>query len=334
MEKSSPSSKAEAHMKHFSYMIFIIPLIIISVWFQAYGTSAPIDVSSLGTVKGYLIAGTFTGKVFASQDSGLHWSDVSNGLCDSSSLRYQKMIKCINVTGNDSIHIITACGEYVSTVPDFHWKEISGDSCLLEYCPGCLTNMRYSAHLDKWIIRTGITGPIEWSPDSGKTWTVSVSGCSYCSMPIILSIHFDTISALAGLYSGYGSMIGYSSGIIMSIDSGKTWQKTGFAPVASGVRSITRMGSIAFAGTEKGIYASRDNFTTYWLLGESASVKKCSLPERDMTAGNDGVVRDFAITGKLLRHIGKRYGNQVVIEHRTDAKGRYVKKIAAEAKPR
>jgi hypothetical protein len=321
-------------MKHFLYMIFIIPLIIISEWFQAYGASAPIDVSSLATVRGYLFAGTFSGKILVSPDSGLHWSDISNGLCDSSTLRYQKMVKCINVTGADSIHVITACGKFVSTVADLHWKEISNDSCVSGYCPGCLTDMRYSTHLDKWMIRAGISGPIEWSPDSGKTWTVSVSGCSYCSMPIILSIYFDTISALAGLYSGYGSMIGYSSGIIMSIDSGKTWRETAFAPVASGVSSITRMGSIAFAGTEKGIYASRDNFATYWLLGESASVKKCGLPERDMTAGNDGVVLDFTLTGKLLRHTGKRYGNQVVIEHRTDAKGRYVKKIAAEAKPR
>lgn len=316
-------------MKYLPRIIIGMFLIIVSVQLQTYGASAPVDVSSLATAKGYLIAGTFSGKVFASPDSGIHWSDASNGLCDSSSLRYEKMVKCINVTGDDSIHIITACGEFVSSVPDLHWKQVPRDSCWSEYCPGCLTNMKYSARLNKWIISSFITGPIEWSSDSGTTWTVAVPGCSVCSMPIIMSLYFDTISALAGLYQGYSGMIGYSTNILMSTDSGRTWHATGFPVVDQGVRSFTRIGSIAFAGTINGIYASRDNFTTWWLLGESSSVKKTNLSVHNNSIGNDRGAREFTVTGKLFRRTERMHGNQVVIEVRPDGTGRYIiKKIA------
>jgi photosystem II stability/assembly factor-like uncharacterized protein len=316
-------------MKYLSCMITGVTCMIVSSWSHAQAASAPVDVSSLAAAKGYLIAGTFSGKIFASMDSGVSWSDVSNGLCDSSSPRYEKMIKCLNVSGEDSIHAITACGEFVSTVPDLHWKQISNDSCVYEYCAGCLTNMSYSARLNRWIIRAGITGPIEWSQDSGKMWTVAVPGCLPCSMPIIMSLYFDTVSAFAGLYGGYSVMIGYSSDIIMSTDSGRTWRATNFAPLGQGVRSITRIGSIAFAGTIDGIYASRDNFTTWWKLGEPSSVKKSKLPVRDRAFGNDWGTREFTLTGKLLRHTERMHGNQVVIEVRENGTRRYsVKKIA------
>ena len=314
-------------MKHFPRMIFGMIFVIVSMRLQSYSASAPVDVSSLATAKGYLVAGTFSGKVFASPDSGVHWSDVSNGLCDSSSL----VIKCINVTKDDTIHAITACGEFVSTVPDLHWKQIFGDSCQAMYCPACITNMGYSARVNRWIITASSDGMIQWSQDSGKTWTVAVPGCLPCSMPIILGLYFDTISALAGLYEGYSVMIGYNSNIIMSTDSGRTWRATNFAPVDGGVRSITRIGSIAFAGTLNGIYASRDNFATWWLLGESSAVKKSNLPVRTMTVGNDRGTREFTLTGKLLRHAEYRHGNQVVIEVRADGTGRYfVKKTASK----
>lgn len=319
-------------MKYSPCMIFSMVFIIVSVRFQTVGASAPVDVSSLAAAKGYLIAGTFSGKVFVSSDSGFSWSDVSKGLCDSSSLDYEKMIKCFNVTGDDSVHAITACGEFVSTVPDLHWKQIPGDSCWSEYCPGCLTNNTYSVAVGRWIISSFITGPIKWSPDSGTTWTIGAPGCGYCSMPIILGLYFDTISALAGLYEGYSVMIGYNStNIIMSTDSGRTWHATGFPVVAQGVRSFTRIGPIAFAGTVNGIYASRDNFTTWWLLGEPLSVKKPGLPARTMTTGNDRGTREFTVTGKLLRQSERMHGNQVVIEVRPDGTGRYVvKKIVAK----
>jgi|GEM_PF-2426931 len=243
--------------------------IMILLGFQVYGSSAPNDVSSLAVAKGLLFAGTYSGKIFMSQDSGLHWSDVSVGLCDSSKFQYQKTIKCINVSAHDSIHAITACGEFVSAVSEVHWKQLSADSCIYAYCPQCITNMAYSAHVNEWVITADMGGQIEWSQDSGKTWTIAVPGCSVCSMPIIQSLYFDTISALAGLYDGYGYQIGFKSSIITSIDSGRTWRATGLSGI-SGISSIARMGPIAFASSEKGIYASRDNFKTWWVIGESS----------------------------------------------------------------
>jgi hypothetical protein len=319
-------------MKYFPHIIFGMAFVMVSAWSLAHGASAPVDVSSLANAKGHLIAGTYSGKVFASPDSGLSWSDASSGLCDSSSLRYEKMIKCINVARDDTIHAITACGEFISMVPGLHWKQIPRDSCWSEYCPGCLTNNSYCTAVGRHMIKSFITGPIEWSPDSGATWTVAVQGCGYCSMPIITSLYFDTISALAGLYQGYSGMIGYSTNIIMSIDSGKTWRATGFPVVSQGVRSFTRIGPIAFAGTIDGIYASRDNFTTWWKLGGSSSVKRPGLTARERTIGNDRGTREFTVTGKLLRHSERMHGNQVVIEVRIDGTGRYIKKIVSKDK--
>lgn len=235
------------------------------------GSSAPTNVSSLATCKGYLIAGTFSGKIFISPDSGLRWNDVSYGLCDASGLGYQKSIKCLKVIGDDSIQAITACGKFVSAVSNvLQWEKISSDSCVMEYCPACVPNMEYTANLNSWIIAACITGPIEWSRDSGKTWTVAVPGCSTCSMSIIQCLYFDTISALAGFSQGDGSHLGFTSNIIMSTDSGRTWRATGLTGIASGISSITRMGSIAFVGAENGVYASRDNYTTWWVAGESS----------------------------------------------------------------
>ncbi|HMD67601.1 MAG TPA: hypothetical protein VKF42_01895 [Chitinivibrionales bacterium] len=310
-------------MKYCLRIIFGMTFVIVSASSQAYSVSPPTDVSSLATAKGYLIAGTFSGKIFASPDSGISWSDMSFGLCDSSSITYQKTIKCLKVTRDDTIHAITACGEFVAVVPDLHWKQISNDSCVFEYCSGCLTANTYYTALGRWMIKAFITGPIEWSPDSGKTWTIAVPGCSVCSMPIVTSLYFDTISALAGLYNGYGSTIGYSSGMLISTDSGRTWHATGFAPVYQGVRSITRIGSIAFAGTENGIYASRDNFTTRWLLGESSFVKKPGLSVSCESVVSDRGVRRFTLTGRLVRLGERTYGNQVVIEVRPDGTIRY-----------
>jgi hypothetical protein len=280
------------------------------------GSSAPTDVSSLATCKGYLIAGTFSGKIFISPDSGLRWNDVSSGLCGSSGLGYQKSIKCIIVTGDDSIHAITACGEFVSIVPEMLWKQLSADSCINSYCPPCITNMEYAANLNRWIIAAGIGGQIEWSPDSGKTWTVAVPGCPPCSMPIILSVYFDTVSALIGLYSGYGSMIGYNSNIIVSIDSGRTWRETPLTGISSGVRSITRMGSIAFAGTDGGIYASRDDFATWWLVGGSSTIAPRVSSNRSLTLKMSGKTPEYSLTGRMLSHGRSVRGMQVVIEKR------------------
>ena len=256
-------------MNFYLCRIFSLTVVIVSLWFQGSAFSVPIEVSSLAAVKGFLFAGTYSGKIFMSQDSGLHWSDASVGLCDSSKFQYQKTIKCIKVSAHDSIHAVTACGEFVSVVPEIHWKQLSADSCIYGYCSQCIPNKVYSVAVNEWKIKSFITGPIEWSQDSGKTWTVAVPGCSVCSMPIIQSLYFDTISALAGLYDGYGSQIGFKSSIITSIDSGRTWRATGLSGI-SGISSITRMGPIAFASSEKGIYASRDNFKTWWVIGESS----------------------------------------------------------------
>ena len=196
-------------MKHCPRTIFGIGFVILASLNHAHGSPPPTDVSSLAAAQGYLIAGTFSGKIFASPDSGISWSDVSSGLCDSSSLTYQKSIMCINTAKDDTIHAITACGEFVAAVPYLHWKQIPRDSCMGEYCPGCLTNNTYYTAVSKWMIRAFIPGPIEWSPDSGKTWSVAVPGCSVCSMPIITSLYFDSLSALAGLYGDYGREIGY-----------------------------------------------------------------------------------------------------------------------------
>jgi hypothetical protein len=237
-----------------------------------------------------------------SQDSGLHWIDVSVGLCDSSGLRYQKMIKCIKVTGDDSIHAITSCGEFVSAVSEVHWKQLSADSCIYAYCPQCITNMAYSAHVNEWVITADMGGQIEWSQDSGKTWTIAVPGCLPCSMPIIKSLYFDTISALAGLYSSYGSMIGYRSNIIVSIDSGRTWRATGLSGI-SGISSITRMGPIAFASSEKGIYASRDNFKTWWVIGESSRCSSGAGQINSVPKKPAFLLREMRKDGKPFRNI-------------------------------
>lgn len=266
-------------MSLFQCRFIIISILILSLLFQGDVFSAPINVSSLATAKGCLFAGTYSGKIFVSPDSGLHWIDECLGLCDSSSLGYQKMVKCIKVAGNDSIHAITACGEFVSTAPEIHWKQLSADSCVLEYCPKCIMNMKYYAQVNAWVITADISGQIDWSRDGGKTWANAVPGCPQCSMPIINCLYFDSISVLAGLYGGYGSAIGYHSNIIMSIDSGRTWRVTGLAENTLSINSITRMGSIAFASSEKGIYASRDDFTTWWMVGESSEAEQIAFQE-------------------------------------------------------
>ena len=287
-------------MNILSGRIFSITIVIVSLWFQVYGSSAPNDVSSLATAKGCLFAGTY-GKIFMSQDSGIHWSDVSQGLCDTSNLRNQKTIRCIKVTGDDSIHAITDCGEFSSTVPNIHWKQLSIDSCLFGYCAKCITNMKYVGQVNERLITADISGQIEWSQDSGKTWTVAIPGCLPCSMPIIKSLYFDTISALAGLYGGYGSAIGYHSNIIMSTDSGRTWRVTGLAENTLSINSITRMGSIVFAGAGNGIYASRDDFKTWWLIGGTSLCTSESGQKNSVSQRPASLLKEIRQDGKPYR---------------------------------
>jgi len=162
--------------------------------------------------------GDIFGKIFVSPDSGLHWIDECLGLCDSSSLGYQKCQ--VHQSGGEWLD---SCNHRLRWIC-FHrsgnpLETIIADSCVLEYCP--------QMHNEYEIItlklmhgdNADISGQIDWSRDGGKTWANAVPGCPQCSMPIINCLYFDSISVLAGLYGGYGSAIGYHSNIIMSIDS-------------------------------------------------------------------------------------------------------------------
>jgi hypothetical protein len=294
--------------------------VIIFSFFCVSGSSAPSEISSLAVAGGRLFAGTTSGKIFVSGDTGHQWSDISGGLCEATGPIYQRAIHCIKVAGHDSIHVITGCGEFVSALQEMRWARLSRDGCFSPWCAGCVTDMRYSASMHEVMIRSFITGPIEWSNDSGKTWTIAVPGCPPCSMPIVGCLYFDSISAFAGLSAG--SQIGFNSDIIVSVDSGRTWKESNFS--GTQVSSIMRIGSIAFVGTMKGLYASRDNFSTWWLIGESLIVR--AREARIMAAGKSGRVIEYTLTGKKLPYVRNQQGMQAVLEARGDGKELRVKK--------
>jgi hypothetical protein len=164
----------------------------------------------------------------------------------------------------------------------------------------------FADSVGSWIIHASGDGQIEWSGDNGATWTIALGGCLACSMPILLCLHFDTISALVGRYSG-------NCGIIASLDSGRTWQPTNFPAPADGVRSFARLGDIVYAATTEGIFASRDNFSTWWSIVESASVKYREARSGIGKPGMAGHVSVFSLSGRRLGPAGIRLPHGIVL---------------------
>jgi len=292
----------------------VINLFLVTIFslFFISAASTPPDITALAAAGGRLFAGTLSGKIYVSGDSGLQWTDVSAGLCDTAVPFYRKAVGCMKVTGKDSIHAVTRCGEFVLVQPEVRWTRLTSDSCLGSYCQACMND---TAIMNSCMISSFLTGPIEWSNDGGKTWTIAVAGCSVCSMPIVECLYFDSVSALAGLYGNYSSMIGFKSSIIVSKDSGRIWKETNFSGIA--VRSLTRIGAITFAATDTGLYASRDDFSTWWVVG-ATPVGLSRVTRTTSAKTGDGIIA-YSLTGQKLLSGDHRKVAQAVLERRNGA---------------
>lgn len=297
-----------------NHQAYSIGEIVILTFCLVSASTPPANISCLASAHGRLFTGTFSGQVFVSEDTAKTWRSVGDGLCDTVVPVFKRTVECMRVMAPDSLRVTTGCGEFVAALNGLRFSRMNFDSCFSPLCHACVKDGMFAASVGTSGIRSSLVGPIEWSSDSGSTWTVAVPGCLVCSMPIVGALYFDAISALAGLSGGYCSMIGFNSSIIVSRDSGRTWKDSKFS--GTGVGSIARLGGIAFAGTERGLYASRDDFSTWWLVGGAAVRQARGAP----AGSRSGRMDCYALTGRKLRSIERVQGIGVVLERQGRAR--------------
>jgi photosystem II stability/assembly factor-like uncharacterized protein len=213
-----------------------------------------LDVMVIDAFDDALYAGT-RGGIFKFNKDGLSWTRLSNGLpAPGAGIYCQAMTHC------DGMLFAQAYGGvFASTDDGASWSNLSNNPVTLSSDVQVLPTGDSTYYSKIWasflsasgatLIAATMNGAVYRSGDRGRTWTMVMGGCTYCSMPIIEGLYTDSITMFIGKY--------YHK-IIASRDAGIHWDTTGSRPAYC----FTRLGDYVAAGTEFGIYFTKDDFRT------------------------------------------------------------------------
>jgi photosystem II stability/assembly factor-like uncharacterized protein len=183
-------------------------------------------------------AGIFAGTddgVFLSTNNGAGWMQSSIGLVNST-------ITSLAVSGNNIFAGTDAYGVYLLTDGGTNWGQVNNDIHGTQI---------YSLAANDNNIYTGTPGGIYLSTDSGASWTSKRNGMTASK---IISFAFNGSNIFAGTYT---------QGIFHSTDNGDNWTPAGLDN--NSVLGISFVGNNIIAAASDGVHLSTDNGTSWTL---------------------------------------------------------------------
>jgi photosystem II stability/assembly factor-like uncharacterized protein len=227
--------------KILTFILFILASqVVVAQWAQCKGPYGG-SIRCVALSGQSIFAGLQSGGIYRSTDNGDTWVAVNNGIS------YQDDTRAVTsiVTSKNSIFIDTYYALYRSTDNGANWQEISKELPLT----GTTTSMLVASD----TLFVGMSGGLFRSIDNGDTWN-KINNENYH----LLSAHGSTIFAS----TNEGSML------VRSTDGGTTWIKTGSGLSATRITCLVVENSLVFAATDKGLFKSIDNGTTWATLPE------------------------------------------------------------------
>jgi photosystem II stability/assembly factor-like uncharacterized protein len=192
-------------------------------------------------------------------DGGAVWKAMNRGL-DSI---YEVKTIAINPSSTNIIYFVGLHGLYKSTNRDKDWeliKDARGDIAIDPKNPAVMYQ------LSGEIIEGGkFLNTVEISYDGGKSWSRGY--------PITVGVYIDKLVINPAetnilFASAWSSVNENENGVYKSMDSGKSWRRTGLYAIKKGLAVDPKNGSIVYAGTLLGLYKSLDCGETWALIDD------------------------------------------------------------------
>lgn len=209
------------------------------------------------TIKGSKIyAGSYTGSIFVSSDSGKTWSILNTQFQAQNCWLY-------SITFIDSIlYAFTYCGTFKSTEQGKEWTEVTIDST-----SKISVNSIYKTDWSKPVLFAGTSNGVYISSDNGNTWINSSKGLEdevYASKSFIPIDNFVAIDNFIFAASPYG--------LFYSKNFGKSWRARflpRFHSTHDFTSSIISNGNFIFVSINNSIYRSSDNCLSWERVNEN-----------------------------------------------------------------
>jgi photosystem II stability/assembly factor-like uncharacterized protein len=196
-------------------------------------------------------------------DGGAVWKAMNRGL-DSI---YEVKTIAINPSITNIIYFVGLHGLYKSTNRDKSWeliKDARGDIAIDPKNPAVMYQ------LSGEIIEGGkFLNTVEISYDGGKSWSRGY--------PITVGVYIDKLVINPAetnilFASAWSSVNENENGVYKSMDSGKSWRRTGLYAIKKGLAVDPKNGSIVYAGTLLGLYKSLDGGETWALIDDDNNI--------------------------------------------------------------
>ena len=200
--------------------------------------SAGNSVYSLATDGNNIFAGSLEGKVFVSNNNGVGWTSISNGL-PIYAPPHGSPIRSVFINGNNMFAGPQMHGLFISQDNGQNWKHIDA-TAFDKQSIFCI--IQFGSNL---LIGTS-NGGVFKSMDFGNTWTNMIGPKT------VLSLAAQGSTVLAGTTG---------EGIVSSSDNGTTWtsSNSGINPLPQDVYAVAISGQALLAGVTGGLYRSTDN---------------------------------------------------------------------------
>ena len=215
-------------------------------WQTTNGPQNSGKISSLTTKNSIVIAGTDSGGIYRSANSGISWDSSNSGLTNRSN---------VNSLVADAANIYAGV-----------WDGLSGPAVFISHDDGLSWNasplnfvFEFSLAIRPGVLIAGTWFGVAVSNDSGATWIGGSNGLP--SNASVCGLAFSGTKIFSGVCSsGSGGL-----GVFSSTDGGINWSSfnNGFS-VPPPINSLIVSGSTVFAGTTgEGIYTSADGIPNW-----------------------------------------------------------------------
>jgi photosystem II stability/assembly factor-like uncharacterized protein len=192
-----------------------------------------IDVRSLSISGEDIYVGTLFGGVYYSSDSGLNWLERSKGIANA-------LVSTVVASDNNIWAGTKGIGVYLSTNNGNNWTKKGLEKLYINAITVSGNN-----------IFVGTDKGIYYSNNMGGSWAEKNNGLGHVYVKYLL-IHNNNIYAAT-----------HEGGIYYSTDNGENWNQTNTGETNKYPQCIVAIGNTIYSGTNRGIFSSNDNGSTW-----------------------------------------------------------------------